>query len=59
MHNIPHITIENTAEYINGVGADTFVPLQPCDLTGADAVFFDQRILGDSFFFHDVPQVIK
>jgi len=41
LHDVLNLTAENPAKHFNGVGADTFVPLQPGDLSGADMVLFD------------------
>lgn len=38
--------------------ADTFVTLEPGDLSGADSVFFGERILGNSLLLHCIPQVV-
>ena len=57
-HNVPHIAFQNSAECIDGVGADALIPFQPGNLPRTDIVFFDQGILGDALFLHHKPQVI-
>ena len=54
-HDVPYLTVEDPAKHFNGMGADAFVALEPGDLPGADAMLFDQSILGNAFFFHDHP----
>ena len=53
--NVAGLTIEDLTEYFQRVGADAFIALEPGDLSRADVVFFNQRILGNPFFFHDGP----
>lgn len=38
------------------MGADTFIPFEPGDLTGADMIGFDQRILRNAPYFYHFPQ---
>ena len=58
-HNVPNIAIEDPAKDFHRVGADAFVPLQPGELTGADAVLLNQGVLGYAFLLHDYPKIIK
>lgn len=57
-HDVPYLTVQDLAEYFDGVGADALVPLQPGDLGRADVIGLDERVLGDAFFLHHVPQVV-
>ena len=57
-HDILHLAAKNSAKHVNGVGTDTFVSLQACNLSGTDMIPVDQGILRNSFFFHNVPEVI-
>ena len=57
-HNVLHAAVEDAAENIDGVGADTFVALEAGDLGGADMVFLDEGILGDALFLHKSPQFV-
>lgn len=34
---------------------DTFISLEPGNLPGADSVFLDQGVLGNTFVFHCFP----
>ena len=54
-HDVLYPAIQNPAEHLNGVGADTFVALEPGDLAGTDPVFLDERVLGHLFFPHSFP----
>lgn len=45
LHNILHLTVENITKNINRMGAYTLIPLQSCDLCGADVMLFNQGIL--------------
>ena len=54
-HDIFHPAIEDSAEGVNGMGADTFVPFQPGDLPGADIIALNKSVLGDAPLFHYIP----
>lgn len=57
-HNVPNFTVQNFAENINGVCTYTFVPFQSGNLTWTYMILLNQRILGDSFLFHHIPEVV-
>ena len=57
-HNVRNFTVQYPAKHINGVGTDTFVPFQPCKLTGTDVILLDQGILTDALFLHNIPEII-
>lgn len=54
-HDVTHLTVQNFAKDFNGVGANTFVALEPGDLPGADIVFLNKRVLCNAFFLHFCP----
>ena len=58
-HNVTDFAVENFAEELNSMGTDTLISLQSGNLPRADGVMLDQRILGDTFLFHDIPKIIK
>ena len=58
LHDIPNFAIQYLAKYFNRMSANTLITLQSGNLTGADIVMLNQRILCDAFFFHDIPKVI-
>ena len=49
--DVGEITIQNTAQHIQGIGAYIGVFSQPVQLTGADSVFLNQFVLRDIFVF--------
>ena len=57
-HNIPNFAVENAAEHFDRVRADAFVALEARDLRGTDAVLFDEGVLRDALFLHDLPQIV-
>ena len=57
-HDIPRLTVQDPAENFDRVRADALVSLQSGDLSGADIVFFDQRVLRDAVFLHHAPQFV-
>ena len=57
-HNIFYAAIKNFAEHVDGMGADTFVPLKARKLSGADFILLDQCVLGYSSLFHHFPKII-
>ena len=58
LHYITDFAVKYSTKHINGVGADTLIPLQSCDLSGTDIILLDKGILRDAFLFHNVPEVI-
>ena len=54
-HDLLNTTVENTAEHINRMCADTFVALQSCNLTRANMKFIDKSILSYSLTTHGFP----
>ena len=58
LHNVFHIALQNSAKHIDGVCADAFISFQSCELAGADVVPLDQSVLGDAFFFQDLPEIV-
>ena len=57
-HYVPNFTVEDFTKDFDGMGADTLIPPQSGDLSGADIVLFDKSILGDVFLLHNIPEVI-
>ena len=57
-HNVPHLTLQDLAEHLNGVGADALIPLQAGDLGWIDVPAPNQGVLRDAFFPHFVPQAV-
>ena len=53
-HNVPHLTLQDLAEHLNGVGADALIPLQAGDLGWIDVPAPNQGVLRDAFFLHFV-----
>lgn len=54
-HNIAHFAVQNTAKHLDGMGANTLIALQSCNLRRTDIVFLNEGILGNPFFPHDIP----
>ena len=54
-HDILHAAGEDAAEHFDRVGADALVSLHARNLSGADVVLLDQRILCNAFFLHGFP----
>ena len=54
-HNISNLTVENFTKHLNCIGAYTFVSFQSGNLAGADMMLFNQGVLGNTPFFHNVP----
>ena len=54
-HNVTDFTVKYLAEDLNSMGAYTLISLQSGNLSGADVVILDQRILGNTLLFHDIP----
>ena len=55
-HYVFHAAIQDSAKHFDRVGTDAFVALQAGELTGADAVLVDQRVLRHTPFAHGFPQ---
>lgn len=54
--HILHPAVQDAAELLHRVGADALIPLEPSELAGAHAVFFDEGILGDAAGAQSAPE---
>ena len=52
------VSWEDFTEKINGMGADTLIALQSCNLPRAYLIFLNQCVLRDASLFHHIPQII-
>lgn len=57
LHDFANIAVQNPAEHLDGVRADALVSFQSRNLSGADAVFFNECILRNAALFHRFPEL--
>ena len=58
LHNVFNFTPKDFTENFDSMGADTFVSLQACNLSGADIILLYKCVLRNAFLFHNIPEVI-
>lgn len=57
-HNVSYFASKNFTENFDGMGTDTFVPLQSCNLPRADIILLDKSVLRNAFLFHNIPEIV-